>query len=264
MSSEINIIVIGDIIGRPGMRAVVSSLAALRRRYRADVAVVNAENSDDGFGISPEIVEQLMKAGADVITSGNHIWQHDSITQVLEGDRPVLRPANYPKGCPGRGVHVLDYKGTSVVIANLQGRRRMTSIDCPFRKLRELLKKELAKANVIVVDFHAEATEEKEALAFMFDGKVSCVYGTHTHIQTADERVLPKGTAFITDIGATGPEESVIGFDPEISIRRSITSVPHKNRVVDAPALLQGIVLKVDTATGKTTHIERIREVSLV
>lgn len=264
MSSELNILIIGDIIGRPGMRAVVSSLAALRRRFRADMTIVNAENADDGFGISPEIVEQLTSVGADVITSGNHVWHHERIGELLDSGRPVLRPANYPRGCAGRGVELHDCRGTTVAVVNLQGRRRMAPIDCPFRKMRELQKKELSKADVVIVDFHAEATEEKEALALMLDGKAAVVYGTHTHIQTADERIFPGGTAFITDIGATGPEDSVIGFDPGISILRSTTMVPHKNTVVDAPALLQGIVLRVDARSGAALGIERLREISLV
>ena len=264
MSSELRILILGDVIGRPGMRAVVSGLQALRRTHRADLAIVNGENADDGFGISPEIADQLFRAGADVVTSGNHIWQHDNIEQVLDGERPVLRPANYPRGCPGRGIELLTHRNTPIAVVNLQGRRRMPDIDCPFRKMRELQKKELAKSRVIIVDFHAEATEEKEALALMLDGKVSLVFGTHTHIQTADEPILPKGTAFITDIGATGPEDSVIGFDPSTSILRSTTMVPHKNSVVDAPALIQGLLLRVDTDSGTALSIERIREVSLV
>lgn len=145
MSSELRILILGDVIGRPGMRAVVSGLHALRRTHRADLVIVNGENADDGFGISPVIAEQLFKAGADVVTSGNHIWQHDDTAQVLDGERPVLRPANYPRGCPGRGVEVLDCRGTSVAVVNLQGRRRMPQIDCPFRKFRDLQKKNLPR-----------------------------------------------------------------------------------------------------------------------
>ncbi|MFW5800961.1 MAG: TIGR00282 family metallophosphoesterase [Spirochaeta sp.] len=264
MSSELRILILGDVIGRPGMRAVVSGLAALRRTHRADLTIVNGENADDGFGISPEIAEQLFKAGADVVTSGNHIWQHESIEQVLAGEKPVLRPVNYPKGCPGQGIAGFVVRNTPVAVVNLQGRRRMADIDCPFRKMRDLCKKELSKTVITIVDFHAEAAEEKEALALMLDGKVSLVYGTHTHIQTSDERIFPKGTAFITDIGATGPEDSVIGFDPRVSIQRSVTLVPHKNSVVDAPALMQGLIVRVSSETGKAVSIERIREVSVV
>ncbi|GAB6091344.1 TIGR00282 family metallophosphoesterase [Spirochaeta dissipatitropha] len=264
MSSELRILVIGDIIGRPGMRAVVSALSGMRRNYRADVVIVNAENADDGFGISPEIADQLFKSGADVLTSGNHVWHHEKIADVLSSARPVLRPANYPKGSPGSGVALLDVKGSKVAVVNLQGRKHMPAIDCPFRKFRELQKKELSKVNVVIIDFHAEATEEKEALAHMVDGKVSLLYGTHTHIQTADERILPKSTAYITDVGATGPRDSVIGFEPEVSIQRSVTLVPHKNAVVDAPATIQGVFLRVDPGSGAALGIERIQEVSLV
>ncbi len=264
MSSDVRILVLGDVIGRPGIRAVVTGLSALRRTYKADFVIVNGENADEGFGLSPEISEQIFSAGADIITSGNHIWQHEDVADVLNGSKPVLRPANYPKGCPGQGVAVLNVRGVSIAVVNLQGRRRMPAIDCPFRKMRELKKKELVGANLLVVDFHAEATEEKEALAFMLDGSATLVYGTHTHVQTADERILSGGTAYITDVGATGPRDSVIGFEPEISIERSITLVPHKNCVLDHAAVLNGVFVVADAETGLAKSIERVAQASAV
>jgi 2',3'-cyclic-nucleotide 2'-phosphodiesterase len=257
------ILILGDVIGQSGMRAVVSALKGLIRQYRADVVIVNGENAADGFGINAQLAEQLFKAGADVITTGNHVWHDDSIADLLNNNPTILRPDNYPGGAPGSGVYIHESRGGNLAVVNLQGRDRMPAIDCPFRRAREILKRLKGKVSGVVVDFHAESTEEKEALAHYLDGDVTVLYGTHTHVQTADERVLPGGTAYITDIGASGPDDSVIGFDPEISMRRVLTQLPLKNEVATGAATLHGLFVESD-GNGRATSVERITYRSLV
>jgi hypothetical protein len=257
------ILVIGDVIGKPGMRAVVSALKNLSRTHRADIVIVNGENADDGFGINAALAEQLFKAGADVITTGNHVWHDDRIADLLNENERILRPDNYPGGAPGGGVYLLETKSGRVAVANLQGRSRMPTIDCPFRRAREIVRKNKNAAEFFVIDFHAESTAEKEALGGYLDGEATVVYGTHTHVQTADERVLPGGTAYITDIGACLPEQSVIGFNAAISVRRSLTQLPLRNEVADGAAVIHGIIVETGNAP-KASSIERIVFRSLV
>jgi len=257
------ILILGDVIGAAGMRAVVSALRGLIKQHRADFVVVNGENADDGFGINPALAEQLFKAGADVITTGNHVWHHDDVGDLLNNNPAVLRPDNYPGGAPGSGVYLAESKAGRVAVVNLQGRDRMPTIECPFRRAREILKRLQGKTDAIVVDFHAESTHEKEALAFYLDGEVSVLYGTHTHVQTSDHRILPKGTAYITDIGASGPDESVIGFDPQISIRRVLTQLPLKNEVALGAATLHGLLVQTGEG-GHATAVDSIAFRSLI
>ncbi len=211
------------------------------------------------MGITPEAAEGLFKSGIDVITSGNHIWQRREIIPLLERDNRILRPENYPTGVPGGGISLITKKQVPVAIVNLQGRVNMYSIRCPF-KVGEILIRQLGKkAKVIVVDFHAELPEEKEALALYLDGKVSAVVGTHTHVQTADEKILPGGTAYITDTGMTGPAEGVIGMKRDISIKRSLMQIPYKMEVEDSAAVVMGVLLTIAVDSGKALSIERIR-----
>jgi 2',3'-cyclic-nucleotide 2'-phosphodiesterase len=254
---DIQALFLGDICGQPGNRAVFIGLKQLIKDYRADVVVANGENASDGFGITPEIADALFAAGVDVITTGNHIWQKYEIYPMLNGKRKIIRPANYPPGVPGKGVVSFTVKGTEVVVINLQGRLHMSTIDCPFRIGKELVQQVKRKNACILIDFHAESTEEKEALALYLDGTVTAVVGTHTHVQTADERILPKGTAYITDIGMTGPVMSVIGSEPGISIRRQLTQIPLKNQISDAPAALNGVVVTINTDKGLAKKIVR-------
>ena len=258
------ILILGDIIGQPGLRAVVSALKTLTRKYRSDVVIVNGENADQGFGINAEIAGRLFKAGADVITTGNHVWHDDAIADLLNREPFLLRPANYPGGAPGSGFCTVDRRTPAVSVINLQGRVRMPSIDCPFRAARDLVKRAREKSPIIIVDFHAESTEEKEALAFYLDGDVSVFFGTHTHVQTADERILPRKTAYITDIGACLPRNSVIGFDSTISVRRSLTQIPIRNEVATDAATIHGLIATVENSTGDALSIERIQYQSLV
>ena len=260
----LNILFLGDIIGKPGLRAVAGSLSGLRRRYRSDFVIANGENILDGFGIDRDAAEQLFKLGVDVITTGNHVWHDKWIDKLLSSEPRIVRPHNYPGKAPGTGVFETEVKGTRVAVLNVQGRERMAPIDCPFHATRQVLNRLGSKTPIKIVDFHAESPKEKEALAHYFDGDVSAVIGTHTHVQTADEAILDKGTARITDVGACLPEPSVIGFDPVISVRRVITQLPLRNEVAEQTATIHGLSLTIDVANGKTTAVERIRHESLV
>jgi len=255
---------IGDVIGQPGIRAVFTHLKQLIKKTGADIVVVNGENAADGFGLTPESVATIFESGANVITSGNHIWQKKEVFYLLDSEPRLLRPANYPPRDPGHGYCVVDIRGTRVAVVNLQGRVRMVRSDCPFRKANDLLRVLDKEADVVLLDFHAEATDEKEALATYLDGRIAAQVGTHTHVPTADARILPKGTAYITDLGSTGPANSVIGFNPEISIRRVLTQLPLKNEVSESAAQINGAVVVVDLESGLAQSIETIREESVV
>ena len=258
---KISVLVLGDVVGQPGCRALFFKLPGLIKKYKSDLVIVNGENASDGFGILPEEAEKFFARGVDVITTGNHIWQKREIYPLMEKDNTkIIRPLNYPPGVPGKGDVIVNVKGTDVVVLNLLGRVRMgMPVDCPFRKSQEFLKK-VKKNKIVIIDFHAEDTLEKEALAWYLDGKVSAVVGTHTHIQTADERILLKGTSYITDIGMTGPDDSVIGTKSEISIRRSLTQLPLKMEVAENEATIKGVLLQIDCETGKSLSIERVVE----
>ena len=264
MSERLNALILGDIFGQPGCRALFIGLKPLIRKYDADVVIVNGENAADGFGITPEITDQLFSGGVHVITTGNHIWQKREILPVLNSNDRILRPANYPHCKFGKGSTIVEIKGRKVGVVNLQGRLHMSDIDCPFTMGRDIVRKMRETTKVVIVDFHAEAPEEKEALAFHLDGLASVVVGTHTHIQTADERMLPGGTAYITDIGMIGPHSSVIGVDPDNAIRRSMTQMPLKMPVADNPAAINGVFVEIDAETGKALSISRVREQSRV
>ncbi len=225
------------------------------------MVIVNGENAAEGFGMMPEDYRKLREAGADVVTSGNHIWQKKEILKTLDEEERLLRPANYPKGVPGHGFCVLEKKGQRIAVLNLQGRSRMGFNGlCPFTEAKKILSK--LKADEVIVDFHAEDSMEKEALALYLDGNISLLFGTHTHVQTADERILPKGCGYITDAGMTGPEGSIIGSDPAISIKRCLTQLPLKMEVLDAPALICGIAAVLEK--GKCRSITRICRSSLL
>jgi len=264
MPDKITALLLGDVFGTPGVRALFTRLASLRKAHKADIVIVNGENAAEGLGITEEIAEQLFSLGVDVITSGNHIWHRREIVKLLDSDQPILRPANYPPGTPGKGSVVVTVKSTPVAVMNLQGREDMRSIDCPFRTGKEIARKLQAQTKVILTDFHAESVREKESLAFHLDGQVSALIGTHTHIQTADEKIMPQGCAYITDMGMCGPDDSVIGSSKEISVQRSLSQMPLKMEVSDTSAVIQGVKVVIDVKTGKATKIERISERSLV
>ena len=257
---DLTALLLGDVCGNPGCRALFIGLPQLIKRTRADIVVVNGENAAGGLGITNELVRRFYSLGVHVITTGNHIWHQAEILPTLETDDRLLRPANYPPGAPGMGYVVYEIAQHKVGVINLQGRQQLPAIDCPFRTGLAIVEKIQKQTSIIIVDFHAESTEEKEALAFYFDGKVSVVVGTHTHVQSADEKILPKGTAYISDLGMSGPLNSVIGSDPVIAIQRQLTQMPLRNEILDAPAYLQGVVCKIDPNTGKTRSIERVSE----
>ena len=253
------ILFIGDIVGKPGRDAALTMAPILRAEFAPDLVIANAENAAGGVGITPEIARLLLDGGIDVLTLGNHTWSKRDIYEYLQTEQRVLRPANYPPGAPGRG-HGL-YKtpgGTLVGVANLNGRTFMEPIDCPFRAADEIIGHLRPLTPVIFFDFHAETTSEKMAFGWHCDSRVSVVAGTHTHVQTADERVLPGGTAYITDAGMCGPENSVIGMDVKSVLARFVTQMPHRFTVAEGPARLCGVVVDVDGATGRAREIQRI------
>jgi len=255
-----NILFISDIMGDPGRQAVLGFLPRLREKYSPALVVANGENAAGGFGLTPRITDDLFEMGIDILTSGNHIWDKRDILTYIDKEKRLLRPANFPPGVPGYGSAVIRASnGARVGVINLMGRVFMANLDCPFRKADEEiahLKKD--GAQVILVDIHAEATSEKIALARYLDGKVTAVLGTHTHVQTADEKVLPGGTAYITDAGMTGPHDSVIGVTAELAINRFLTQMPTRFDTAKGPGTLQGVVVTADPKTGKASMIERV------
>jgi len=263
MSETINALLLGDVIGQPGCRAVFIGLKKLIKDYKADVVMVNGENASEGFGITPETAQMIYSSGADVITTGNHVWQKKEIFPLLESKAELLRPANYPKKAPGHGSCIIEIKGTKIAFLNLQGRVDMSNLDCPFAVATDEVRRLKKETPIIIVDFHAENVEEKEALALFLDGQVSSVTGTHTHIQTGDERIFEKGTAYISDIGMTGPMEGVIGSRSDVAIKRQQTQMPLKMEIEDLPATLNGVFLTIDKSSGKALSIERISRKSL-
>jgi metallophosphoesterase (TIGR00282 family) len=254
----VRILFLGDIVGRPGLRAVFCGLSALKRDRRADVVVANAENAADGFGLTPQIVAELRGAGVDVITSGNHVWQRREIIDVLESDPRVLRPLNYPPEVPGRGWCGLEARGGSVAIVNLEGRKGLSPLCCPLEAGRRIAGRLREVHPVILVDFHAEANDEKEALAFHLDGLVSAVVGSHTHVQTADERILPGGTGLICDAGMCGSADGIIGMEVGLSVRRYLTQLPLKMEVDDGEGSLCGVLVEADSSSGRCLGLERV------
>jgi len=253
------ILFIGDIVGSPGREMVSKHLAMLVEQHRADLIIINGENSAAGFGITPKIAEELFALGADVITGGNHSWDRKEILEFIPNEPRLLRPANFPKS-PGRGLYVgTSHSGVRYAVLNLQGRVFMTQLDCPFRTADSELARIPPDVKIIFVDMHAEATSEKQAMGWFLDGRVSVVVGTHTHVATADERVLPNGTAFITDVGMTGPHESVIGMDRAAMVKRFLDSMPTKFEVALGDVRINGVLAEVDDSTGRARSITRVR-----
>jgi metallophosphoesterase (TIGR00282 family) len=253
-----NILFIGDIVGAPGRRVVEELLPRVVDHYFIDLVVANGENASGGIGITPQVADQLLNGGVDVLTSGNHIWKHKEILPYLEDTDRLLRPANYPPETPGRGLAMVETAaGEAAAIINLEGRVFMNALECPFRTVDLLLETLAPEVKVILVDMHAEATSEKQAMGWHLDGRVSAVVGTHTHVQTADERVLPGGAGYITDAGMTGPVDSVIGMKREIILERFLTQRPQPFKVATQNMQLQGVVLKIDRQ-GRCREVMRV------
>lgn len=255
------ILMIGDIVGRPGRNAVKEQLQTIRQELNLDMIVANGENAAGGNGITPEIAKELFGCGIDVMTMGNHVWDKKDIIPYIEKDNRILRPANYPPGTPGKGVGIFNIKGTNVAVMNLSGRVYLPAMDCPFRLADQLIKEIAGQAKIILVDFHAEATSEKIAMGWYLDGRVSAVVGTHTHVQTADERVLPDGTAYITDLGMTGPLDSVLGVKTELIIQKFLTQMPVRFEVADGPYQFNAVIVEVEEDTGRAISIERVSNI---
>ncbi len=264
MKNKIRILIEGDVVGNIGRVMFQKHVGVLKRKHAIDAVIVNGENSNStGRGITSRIAKFFKHNGADIITTGNHIWAVKEIYPYLDEHDDILRPANFPSECPGRGVTTFEVDGITVGVINLQGQIFMRDfVDSPFRTAESLLTFLRSKTNIIIVDFHAEATSEKAAMGFFLDGKVSVVVGTHTHVQTADERVLPEGTAFITDLGMVGSLNSLIGLKKEPVMRRLLTQMPSRFEVeTTAPVVLSGVWVEIDTKTGRAVKIERVRVV---
>lgn len=246
-----NILCIGDIVGRPGRDFISSRLPKLIKEYNIDFVIANGENCAHGVGITKSTYDELVYAGIDVITLGNHTWAKKEVVDFIEEKTNLIRPANFPSNNPGRGYTIVEKAGKRVAVVNLVGRVYMESYDCPFRKADEILSKLEGKADLIIVDFHAEATSEKLALGWYLDGKVTAVFGTHTHVQTSDERLLPLGTGYISDVGMTGPYDSILGVDKDIIIKKFISLMPGKFEVADGKAVFGAVLLEVEGSKMK-------------
>ena len=250
---------VGDVIGRPGRAAFAKYTPRLRQEKKADLVVVNGENAAEGRGITKKTLDELLLGGADVVTSGNHIWDKKETAQFIDDEPYLLRPANYPTGVPGKGACVYPLRGKNIGVMNLSGRAFLPALDCPFQRVEDLLREISGECDVILLDFHAESTSEKMAMGWYLDGRVTAVAGTHTHVQTADERILPKGTAYISDLGMVGPWDSVIGFTKEPVLAKTTTGMPARFEVADGPAVYSAVLLEIDERTGKAEGIERIQ-----
>jgi metallophosphoesterase (TIGR00282 family) len=264
----VKILFIGDIVGEPGRRAVKLLLPRLREQHGLDFVIANGENSAGGNGITPKMAEEIFAAGVDVITSGDHLWDQKEVMELLANEKRFVRPLNYPAGTPGCGSGVFEIKnsklkiqnGLLVAVLNAQGRTFMAALENPFHVVPPEIERLRQQTKIIFVDFHAEATSEKIAFARMVDGKVSAVIGTHTHVQTADEQIFPGGTAYLSDAGFTGPQESVLGREIEPVIRRFVTLMPQRFEVASGRVMLHGAVIEIENETGRAVRIERVAE----
>ena len=255
----IRLLFIGDIVGRPGRDLVRYGLPAIVERHQIDLVIANAENSAAGFGITREIGDHLLEWGVDVMTSGNHIWDKKEALDYIGAEPRLLRPANYPAGAPGNGSYLARTRdGRSVGVVNVMGRVFMLNIDDPFTSVLREIETLKQRTRIVFVDFHAEATSEKIATGWHLDGRVTAVVGTHTHVQTADERIMPKGTAYLTDVGMTGPHDSIIGVEIEAALGRFLTALPAKFDTATGNPRLNAVIIEADEATGRATGIERL------
>lgn len=253
------ILMIGDIVGKPGRRAILENLSYLRTELNIDLVIANGENAASGHGITKDIAKQLFAAGVDVFTMGNHVWNKKEIIDYIDKEKRLLRPANYPPGTPGVGFNTYKTRSGQVVgVINVSGRIFMQELDCPFRTIDKILEEVTPITNIIFVDFHAEATSEKVAMGWYLDGRVTAVCGTHTHVQTADERILPRGSAYITDVGMTGPRDSVIGVTVDIVLDKFLSQMPKRFEVADTSYQLNAVMVEADEETGLALKIERV------
>ncbi len=254
------VLFIGDIVGKTGRMAVKALLPNLADKYKIDLVIANGENIAGGFGLTEPLVSELFRMGVDIVTTGNHVWDKRDFVNYVSKDNRVLRPLNYPPGAPGYGSVVYTLRnGQKAAVLNVLGRVFMTGLDCPFRTAKAEIERVSQETNIIIIDFHAEATSEKIAFGYFVDGKASAVIGTHTHVQTADEKILASGTAYITDAGMTGPAHSVIGIEVNQIIQRFLTSMPAKFETASGDGILSGVVIEINNETGKSTAIQRLQ-----
>ena len=251
-----NILAIGDVVGAVGTEFFLEKIPVLKEKYNVDLCVVNAENASDNNGISRRTAETLLSGGADVLTLGNHAFRQKDANSLLHNEKRIVRPANFPEGTSGSGVYQFEKNGKKIAVINLIGRVYLDYYDCPFTTIDRLLEK--INADIIIVDFHAEATSEKITMGWYLDGRVSALYGTHTHVITADEKIMPKGTGYITDIGMTGPYYSCLGVKREIALKRFKSCIPQRFEFAEGKAQLNGAVFTIDEETNKTTKIEKV------
>jgi len=251
---------VGDIVGAPGRKAFAETVKRFRSSGQADVVVANAENAAGGKGVTAAVVAELLEAGADVLTLGDHTWDQKEAMETLEREPRLIRPANFPPGCPGRGVSTFERRGVTVNVINLVGRVFMSAVDCPFRTADRILAEEVRRPGLILVDIHAEATSEKIVIGRYLDGRVTAVVGTHTHVQTSDDGLLPNGTAYMTDLGMTGPREAAIGRDLESVTAMFLTAMPARFRLGKGDAIVEGAIIDVDDRDGRAASITRVRE----
>lgn len=255
------VLFIGDIVGSPGREAVRRLVPDIRKREKIELVIANAENAAGGSGITPSIADELLGNGLDILTSGDHVWKRREILDIIDVNHLILRPANYPVGTPGVGFNVVrSTSDVEVAVINLVGRVFMNAVECPFRKVQEILQELKSRVVNIVVDIHAEATSEKLAMGWFLDGLVSAVVGTHTHVQTADPKIFPKGTAYITDVGMTGPYDSILGRRAEQILTRFLTQMPTRFEMATENVQLHGVIIDIDPKTGKAISIEPIQK----
>jgi len=255
----IKILFIGDIFGKPGRQAVKNLLPGLKEKYNLDIVIANGENLAGGLGLTQKTAEEIFAAGVNILTSGNHLWDKKESLDYIENEDRILRPANYPDEVPGNDYYIFDLPSKQkFLVLNLMGRTFTVNVDCPFQKVNEYIEDFSNFTPLIFIDFHAEATAEKKAFGWFLDGRVSAVVGTHTHVQTADDRILPRGTAYITDVGMTGSQDSVIGVRIKNSIERFRFQIPNRFIAAKRNIQLQGIIIVVDETTGKALNIERV------
>lgn len=255
------ILVLGDVVGDPGRKALREFLPKIKAEGRADFIIVNGENAAGGIGLTPAVAQEMLNYGVDVITSGDHVWKYPEIGEWMDEHPQAIRPINYPEGAPGSGSAIVkSAQGIKVGVINALGRVFLATVDCPFKTVETEIKKLREQTKIILVDIHAEATSEKVALGYFLDGRVSAVVGTHTHIQTADEQILPGGTAYITDLGMVGPYESVLGRDIDSVLRKFLTQMPTRFPVAKNKIRMCGVLIEVDPESGRALRIERVNQ----
>jgi metallophosphoesterase (TIGR00282 family) len=257
---EIRVLFLGDIVGSIGRKGVAMLLPDIRKEYNIDIVIGNVENAAGGFGVTEKVIWEIIDAGVDILTSGNHIWDKKEGINILDSCERIIRPANYPRGVPGKGYIILSHFDEKICIINLQGRVFMEPLDCPFKIVEEIIEKVKNETKIILVDMHAEATSEKIAMGYFLDGKVTAVIGTHTHVQTADERILDGGTGYITDAGMCGAENSILGVGKEAVLNKFLLHIPQRFEVPEKGLFkMEGVIIEIEKETGKTKKIERLQ-----